>query len=136
MRRIALDTNAYVAFKRGNPKAVAIVQHSDRLGVSSIALGELLGGFACGARAAINRRELAAFLDSSRVDVLEIGESTADYYAHIFASLKAKGRPIPTNDLWIAASSLEHGFALFTYDRHFAEVENLPTGVELDEFLP
>jgi len=136
VRRIALDTNAYVAFKRGDAEAVSIVRQSERLGMSSVVLGELLAGFVFGARASVNRRELAAFLDSPRVGVQQIGESTADYYAHIFASLKAKGRPIPTNDLWIAASALEHGFALFTYDRHFAEVENLPIGQALSEFLP
>jgi len=136
VRRIALDTSAYVAFKRGDAGALAIVQRSDTLGISSLVLGELLAGFACGARAELDRRELSAFLDSPRIQLLEIGESTADYYAHIFATLRAKGRPIPTNDLWIAASALEHGFALFTYDRDFAEIENLPTGNGLDEFLP
>jgi tRNA(fMet)-specific endonuclease VapC len=136
MRRIALDTNAYVAFKRGDSETLAIIRQTDQLGMSSIVLGELLAGFACGDRAAFNRRELSAFLDSPRVQVLEIGSTTADYYAHIFATLKAKGRPIPTNDLWIAASALEHGFALHTYDRHFYEIENLPSGRILDDFLP
>ena len=136
MRKILLDTNAYVAFKRGDSEALAIIQHAPTIGISTVVLGELLAGFACGNRTARNRAELAAFLESSRVRVHPATETTADHYAIVFSTLRAKGRPIPTNDLWIAATAIEHGYAVYTNDRHFDQIDNLRSGQELDDFLP
>lgn len=137
MRKVLLDTTAYVAFKRGDPAAIEIVRLADRLGVPAVVLGELLAGFAGGGtREAQNRAELAEFLASSRVSVLPTGERTAEYYALIHQSLRRRGRPIPTNDLWIAAVAHEHGFALFTLDDHFATIEGLLSGRRVEDFLP
>jgi tRNA(fMet)-specific endonuclease VapC len=96
----------------------------------------LLAGFACGVQTARNRLELAEFLRAPGVRVLEPGMETAEYYALLFANLKKKGRPVPTNDLWIAAMAMEHGYAVFTFDRHFIEMENLMIGSRLEDFLP
>jgi predicted nucleic acid-binding protein len=52
-------------------------------------------------------------------------EITAQFYANVFNALKIKGKPIPTNDIWIAASALQNGLALFTLDSHFTEIECL-----------
>ena len=136
MKDILFDTNAYVAFKRGAPEAVEIVRIADRIGLSTVVLGELLAGFVGGRREAENRAELAEFLASPRSLLLTVGERTAEYYALVFQSLRRKGRPIPTNDLWVAATALEHGFALFTYDDHFQAVEGILTGSRLESFLP
>lgn len=136
MRRVMVDTNAYVAFKRGDAGAVEIVRLADRLGVPAVVLGELLAGFAGGTREATNRAELADFLASRRVSVLPVGERTAEYYAMTFQGLRRKGRPIPTNDLWIAATAQEHGYRLFTRDDHFRAVEGLLTGSRPEDFLP
>lgn len=96
-------------------------------------LGELLGGFAAGARAAKNRAELAQFLDSPRVECLSVTLQTADSYALICAGLRRKGRPIPTNDLGIAASAQEHGAALLTRD---AQIDGLRSGQQIEHHLP
>lgn len=136
MKKILLDTNAYVAFKRGDPGAVEIVQFADALGFNTVVLGELMGGFAVGTCAARNRRELNTFLDSPRTHIIPISENTAEYYASVFAAQKRKGRPIPTNDLWIAASALETGHALYTYDKHFNEIDGLLSGSRIEDFLP
>ncbi|MFH7327123.1 PIN domain-containing protein, partial [Desulfurivibrio sp. C05AmB] len=79
----------------------------------------------CGNRERLNRDELESFLDSPRVELLPVEEETAEFYAQIFADLKLRGRPIPTNDLWIAASAMQHGLALATYDDHFSSVSGL-----------
>ncbi len=50
---------------------------------------------------------------------------TAEYYALIVRRLKAKGRPIPTNDIWIAANAMKHGLALYSFDGHFGQIEGL-----------
>lgn len=50
---------------------------------------------------------------------------TAEYYALIVKKLKAKGKPIPSNDIWIAANALKHGMGLYSFDRHFEEIDGL-----------
>lgn len=136
MRPVLLDTNAYTAFMLGEAGVVDVVAHADKLYLNSIVLGELLGGFAAGTREPKNRAELARFLDSPRVETLPITAETADSYALIYAGLRRRGQPIPTNDLWIAASALEHGAALLTRDAHFSHVDGLRCGQRLEDFLP
>ena len=137
MRAILLDTNAYTAFMLGAAEVVDVVAHADRLYLNSIVLGELLGGFAAGTREPTNRAELARSLDSPRVEVLPIiTADTADSYALIYASLRRKGHPVPTNNLWIAASAMEHGAALLARDAHFSHIDGLRYGQRLGDFLP
>ncbi len=136
MRPILLDANAHTAFMRGQRDVVALLAHAPLLFLSSTVLGELLGGFAAGSREAKNRVELAQFLNSPRVGVYAVTAHTADSYALVYASLRRKGQPIPSNDLWIAASALEHGAALLSFDAHFAHVEGLRLGQRLEDFLP
>ena len=136
MRPILLDTNAYTAFMLGAAEVIEVIAHADKLFLTPIVLGELLGGFAAGTREPKNRAELARFLDSPRVEVLGLTAQTADSYALVHAGLRRKGHPIPTNDLWIAASALEHGAALLTRDAHFAHIDGLRSGQRLDDFLP
>lgn len=136
MRSLLVDTNAYVALLRGDREVVEVVAYAERLLLNSVVLGELLAGFEAGDRAARNRDELARFLDSPRVGVLAIGAATADSYALVYANLRRKGQPIPSNDLWIAASALEHGLGLLSLDAHFAHVDALRVGRRLKDFLP
>ena len=136
MRSILLDTNAYTAFKLGDAAVVEVVAHAERLCLNSVVLGELLGGFAAGTREAKNRAELAQFLDSPRVELLPVTAQTADSYALVYSGLRRKGQPIPTNDLWIAASALEHGAGLLTRDAHFAQIDGLRCGQKREDFLP
>ena len=78
-----------------------------------------------GSRLDRNVRELQSFLDNPYVTVLPVGLTTADRYARIAVSLRAKGRPIPSNDIWIAAHAMETGADLVSYDRHFEAVDGL-----------
>lgn len=136
MRHIALDTNAYTAFKRGDEQIISVLQHAPVIIVCVTVLGELLGGFAAGQRESKNRSELTQFLNTPRVKVVPGTTATADLYALVYAALRRKGQPIPPNDLWIAASSLEHGAALLTLDAHFKNIDGLSTGTRLDDFIP
>ena len=130
---ILIDTNAYVAFKRGQTRAIEIFQHAPAIAVSTVVLGELLSGFAMGTREKANRKELAEFLASPRVTVLPIDHATAEHYAIVYAGLRKVGTPIPTNDIWIAASALSHRLDLFSHDEHFRTVEGLRVGASLAE---
>lgn len=135
IRNILLDTNAYVAFKQGRSEAVEVLQHAPRIGLNSIVLGELLSGFAVGRREQENRQELERFLASDRVDQLVVDIETAEHYAAMYRDLRSRGRPIPTNDMWIAASALQHGLAIFSHDGHFHEVPGLTVGTRLADFV-
>ena len=125
MSRLPLDTSAYSYFKRGHPDVVRHLRNAQEILLPSIVLGELLAGFETGSRAQRNREELGLFLGSPRVRLVPIGEATAERYAVIYASLRAMGQPIPTNDLWIAASVMEHGTELVTLDRDFTHVAQI-----------
>lgn len=92
MKQILLDTNAYAAFKRGDEEAVEILCYAGTIDLSTIVLGELLCGFAAGQRVAQNRRELNAFMESSRVEVISVDEGTAEYYSHVYIGFEAKGQ--------------------------------------------
>lgn len=123
MTALMLDTSAYTAFKRGWPSAVTPIRQAQTILLPTIVMGELLTGFEIGSRRQQNRDELDAFRQSSRVRFVEITDQTSERYALIYAYLRQNGRPLPTNDLWIAASAMEHSARLLTADSHFL---NLP----------
>jgi tRNA(fMet)-specific endonuclease VapC len=125
MKRVLLDTNIYAAFKKNVAEVVETLRQVDYIGINTIVLGELCSGFKGGAKEKINLLELERFLDSPRVHVLPIDETTSQFYAQAFWNLQRKGHPIPTNDLWIAASAFQHSLALYTLDTHFNKVDGL-----------
>jgi tRNA(fMet)-specific endonuclease VapC len=123
--RILLDTNAYSALMGGTAEVADRVRGAERILVSPVVLGELLFGFRNGSRRAENERQLDAFLEHSFVELLTVTRTTADRFARIATGLKRKGRPIPVNDVWIAAQAMESGAELLSSDRHFDEIEGL-----------
>ena len=123
--RILLDSNAYSEFKRGNHRARELVQDAEEILLSAIVVGEQLFGFRQGQRLEQNLKELRSFLDRPYVSFVPVGPVTADRYSRIMASLKAIGRPIPTNDVWIAAHAMEMGADLVSADHHFAYVDGI-----------
>ncbi|MCE2699405.1 MAG: type II toxin-antitoxin system VapC family toxin [Nostocales cyanobacterium LE14-WE4] len=135
IKSILLDTNAYTAFKRNQNEAVSIIGNVDIIAINSIILGELLGGFALGNKLELNRYELEKFMESPRVKIFTIDEKTSEYYALIYSQLRKKGKPIPTNDIWIAATAIQHNLILFTYDSDFKSIENLKLGNCLADFI-
>ena len=129
MTGYVVDTSAYSAFLRGHEKLVGRIQMADLLALTPVVLGELLSGFRNGTRYEQNRSWLARFLASRRVRILDVDRETAERYSEIHAYLKGKGRPIPTNDIWIAASAMQHGLGLVTTDPHFERVPQLSVEV-------
>jgi predicted nucleic acid-binding protein len=135
IRRILLDTNAYSAFMNNLDDAVDVIRHAPAFFLNSVVLGEMLSGFAAGSREEKNLRELSRFLGSPKVKLVSIDYGTAEKYALVYRKLRKKGHPIPTNDMWVAASALQHGFAVFTFDKHFEVVQDLDLGTRLSDFL-
>lgn len=125
MNQVLIDTNVYVAFKRNDSQVVNLLRHAAFIAINSVVLGELLAGFRGGRREAENRRDLDLFLDSPRVTMLPVDEGTANFFALVFNQLKNQGTPIPTNDIWIAATAMQHGLALASLDNHFSKISGL-----------
>jgi len=128
MRPVMLDINAYASFKRNDKEIVEIIQHAELLCISPIVIGELEAGFEGGNRAKQNKLELEQFLESPRIIIYPISLDTSHFFSKIYCILKSKGKPIPTNDIWIASQALEHGCVVCTQDKHFGVIEGLISG--------
>lgn len=125
MKKVLIDTNIYSLAMKGDDEVVSMLRKIEAIGFSAISIGELLSGFKGGSRETKNREELNLFLDSPRVVVHSIDESTAEFYAAVLYDLKAAGTPIPTNDIWIAAVAFQHGYKIYSKDHHFNLVPGL-----------
>lgn len=117
--RLALDTNRYTDFSRGATEALEVLEGAASVFVPLIVVAELRAGFALGARENKNESVLRKFLRRAGVEVLIPSLATTAVYARLYRQLRARGTPIPTNDLWIAALVVEHELALYSRDRHF-----------------
>ncbi len=125
MRRLLIDTNIYSYALRGDDGVVEVLRKAEQIGFSVISIGELLSGFKGGEREQKNREELEKFLDSPRVVVYSVDEDTSEFYAEILNNLREIGKPVPTNDIWIAAVAFQNGLKLFTKDNHFKAIAGL-----------
>ena len=123
--KILLDTNAYAALMRGHGDVVARVRRAEQVVFSTVVVGELVFGFRLGSRLTKNMAELETFLDNPYVNVVPVTLTTADRFARIAAALRRKGKPIPTNDVWIAAHAMETGAELLSFDEHFGAIDGL-----------
>lgn len=121
--RVALDTNRYVDFARGDEEVVEILEHAEAILLPLVVLAELRAGFAVGTRGARNEGGLQRFLLRPGVSLLFPDEQTTHHYASVFRQLRQQGTPIPTNDLWIAALVIQHGLVLCSRDTH---LDHLP----------
>ena len=125
MKRILVDTSAYSAFMRGNPEVVGAIRGADEIVLNPVVLAELRSGFLRGTQHAQNERELQTFLKAPRATTLPIDEETADRYAVILSALWNAGTPVPTNDIWIAATAMQHGLRVLTTDEHYSHINQV-----------
>ena len=118
-----LDTNALSAAADRDPTALEVVARADHLAVPVIVLGEYRLGIAQSRRRTEYENWLREWLGT--VTVLDIDDETTLHYAAIGLELKKSGKPIPVNDLWIAALCRQHSLPLISRDRHFDVVKGL-----------
>jgi tRNA(fMet)-specific endonuclease VapC len=121
---VILDTNALSAAADDDPGAVAVLARAEQMVLPVIVLGEYRHGIAQSRNHASYENWLAGLLHDCLV--LDIQEPTTHHYAEITLELKRKGKPIPTNDIWIAALCRQHSLPLLSRDRHF----DLVTGIK------
>lgn len=123
--RLLLDTNRYRDLVDRDLNVTERVEQSASTWLSAITIGELRAGFATGRKQLQNESRLQAVLSLQGVGILPVDEETTYLYAQVYRDLKRKGRPIPRNDLWIAAQALQYNLVLDTRDRHFNEIPGL-----------
>jgi len=123
--KILLDTNAYVKFQYGDHSVANLIKSASKILFSPIVAGELLHGFHSGGNLLLNRGLLDEFLSKPQVSFMAMTLDTGDRFGRLMKLLRTKGRPIPTNDVWIAAHAMESGAELVTFDRHFNEIDGL-----------
>lgn len=117
-----LDTNAVIARLSNDQSIIRRIQSAEVV-VSAIVLGELYFGAEKSARMQSNVAEIERF--AQRIRVVSCDNETAKFYGRIRNGLRQKGRPIPENDIWIAATVLQYDLTLLTRDAHFQNVDDL-----------
>ena len=125
MSSFTLDTSAYSAFNRGDKRLKHWFSVDVDIVIPSIVIGELRAGFAAGNKNKENEDLLQRFLDSPNVFIETISDETTKKYAKIYIDLREKGKPIGTNDMWIAAIALQLDNELLTLDRGFEYISDL-----------
>lgn len=91
----------------------------------STVLGELWVGFLQGRRREANQAELEEFLAHPAVEELGVDHEVSRIYAEIVISLQKSGTPVPSNDIWIAATAARAGAPVVTYDSHFRYIHRV-----------
>ena len=122
MRKLVLDTNVLIAFLQNPEDFAERFSGYDVILLTPVVLGEFRAGLFDTKVGRENRKAIDAFLQNSAVKVCPMTDNTSLCYAKVFQALRKVGKPIPTNDIWIAAAAQENGAALATDDGHFQAV--------------
>jgi tRNA(fMet)-specific endonuclease VapC len=117
--KIAVDSNRYTDFCKGIPAVVEVIENAAEIYIPLIVIAEQRAGFANGSSREKNEKTLTKFLNNDGVFILSPDDQTTFFYADLYFYLRKKGKPIPTNDLWIAALVLQHNLVLFDRDSDF-----------------
>ena len=120
---LLLDTNAVIALQQSEASILKLLENEQDIFIPSIVIGELYYGAYKSGRPEENRQVVAQFAAGRRI--LRCDADTGDAYGQIKYALRLKGRPIPENDIWMAALTLQYDGILVTRDVHYNEIENL-----------
>lgn len=118
-KRILIDTNIYSALNRGDAAVRSLLADTNLIAIPPAVIAELLFGFYGGSNRFANEHELDVFLQQETVEIVPVSRETARTYAEIASFCRKSGRALSNHDLWIAASALEHGIPLVTFDKDF-----------------
>jgi tRNA(fMet)-specific endonuclease VapC len=121
--RYLLDTNIVIALFAHDATVVERIADVDEVFVSSIVIGELYYGAQKSGQVQTNTTRVDEFAGGNLV--LNCDVETARRYGEIKAELRRQGRPLPENDIWIAAVALQSSLTLASRDEHFGQVDNL-----------
>jgi predicted nucleic acid-binding protein len=110
---------------RGDARVADLLAQSEAVLLNPVVIGELFDGFRGGSRHKKNMETFTRFREKPRTVTVAITESTSEWFAEVKQILRRKGQPVPTNDVWIAASCMEHGAHLLSFDTHFDLIDGL-----------
>jgi tRNA(fMet)-specific endonuclease VapC len=134
--KILLDTNTYTLFKSGKSKdAVEVIDFADEIGLPNVVIGELYSGFYGGAQLQKNIQALEDFLKLQKATVVGFSDLTPKIFGEQQAKLRQQGINVPHNDLWIAALAIEHGFVVYSLDKHLKMIPTVSVIQSFDEYL-
>ena len=126
MQALLLDTNVLIRFFNDDEPLAEMIERAEAVVVHPVVYAEYMSGLNESTKGGLAmRRKMEEFLDDPVVLQCEVTGVTSTYYRKIYQYLKSKGKMIPQNDIWIAASALEHGYEIYTHDEHFAEIPML-----------
>ena len=120
-----LDTNIIILILNGDNSLASKLDSYSVVNISSTTTGELYFGAYGSTNKEKNLTRIKKFLERCRL--VNPNNATSVVYGQIKAALKKKGRPIPDNDIWIAALAIQHKITLITRDAHFNQIEGLKT---------
>ncbi len=118
-----LDTNIVIALFARDRAVLERLSQESQIFVSNVVLGELYYGAEKSAQSTANIQRIDDL--ALATSTLSCNRETARYYGRIKEALRSKGRPIPENDLWIAAQALQHSLTVATRDDHFKEIDSI-----------
>ena len=123
--KICIDACAYIDMTHGNEAIAAFLAQCEEIVVPAATFAELSEGFYVNGRMTKSGIVFGRFLDRENVHFRAADYAVADRYALIAHALRRRGRKIPANDIWIAATAFETGCSVLSYDRHFDEIDGL-----------
>jgi tRNA(fMet)-specific endonuclease VapC len=118
-----LDTNIVIAIFKPEQSVLDQLAASRKAYLCAPVLGELYYGAAKSRSVDQNIRRINDFL--TMVQFIPCDAETARVFGLTRNELARKGRPIPENDLWIAATALQHDLVVITRDAHFNVIDGL-----------
>lgn len=121
--RLLLDTNIVIAFFAQERGISDQMQAAEAFFIPSIVLGELYFGARKSGKVEQNLKQIDEL--AAKTAILDCNAEVAQQYGQLKANLHRKGRPIPENDIWIAAVAIQHNLTLITRDAHFNQVDDL-----------
>jgi tRNA(fMet)-specific endonuclease VapC len=120
---VLLDTSIVIELFANNPAVMQNLAATSQIFLPSIVLGELYYGAFQSQKVKENSEQIVHF--AAQNTILGCDDNTAHFYAFIKNNLRLKGKPVPENDIWIAAIAMQYSLALATRDNHFAEIDGL-----------
>lgn len=118
-----LDTNIVIALFGNDAAVTKEIADTDEIYIPAIVAGELFYGAFNSGKPELNRLKIVDFLQN--VTILKCDLETGYFYGRIKKELKDKRKPIPENDIWIIAMSMQHKLKVVSRDIHFENVDNL-----------
>jgi tRNA(fMet)-specific endonuclease VapC len=118
-----LDTNVIIRLLNGNQEITSRLLQMEKICMSSVVLGELIYGAEKSGKVEENRRNVLTFC--SFYPVYDVTNSVALAYGKIKSSLQKKGKIIPENDMWIAATAAANELTVYTQDKHFSDIDGI-----------